>query len=94
MTSDLLRRAADRVEQRAADCPTNPTDYRDLCAWLQRGRTVPTVTARWWATMGPEVAGPLAEILRDAAFEIEYGDAEDRYHGQIVLAKAILGEQP
>jgi hypothetical protein len=102
MSADLLRQAAERIEQLAGDCPTNTADYRHLCSFLSRGNggVIGQPTLQWWNTMGPDIGAPLAAVLR------MYADACERHVAgrpvedligdtpAFALARAILGEQP
>jgi hypothetical protein len=74
---------------------TSPTSGHDVASGGYEGGGVEREEdAVWISTLGPQIAVPLVEILRDAAFELDGGDDEDRYEGQVKLARLILGEQP
>ena len=100
--SVLLQRAADLLEERASRtvfCGPWWTSGNEVWtggdgeALAAKAHT--TFTAHWIAMMDPEMAKPLANILRGVAFTLdchpEYADLERNY---IALAKQILRESP
>ena len=101
MSAELLRRAADRIEQLAADCPTNTAEYKHLCSFLSRGNggVIGQPTLRWWYVMGPQIGAPLAAWLRGEASDSEQCDCEydcslEKWNAAVAFARVILGEQP
>lgn len=93
MSAELLRRAADRIEQLANDCPTNQGDFQQLCSFLLRSGAMPRPLVYWLHAMGPQIGRPLATWPRGEAryWEEERQDCSD---AAIEIARLILGEQP
>jgi hypothetical protein len=87
VTAETLRDAAALIEATAAAIPAAHRDTWRLSR--VRNTLVP-----WVALMGPDVAAPLASILRWSAFELDHGDETDRHEDQVALARTILGETP
>ncbi len=67
MSAETLRRAADRIEQRAEK--TGGPDWKTWLSFGARTGQIPPGTAQWVNTLGPQVAAPLVAWLRAEADE-------------------------
>ena len=122
MTAELLRRAADRIEQLAAEAKPGPwirdtgidhqggevllvssanvTDQFPVVAEMGGTAVIDQRNAAWIATLGPQVAAPLAAWLREEAhlgplYQIDGQNRDPDFPSPAVqLARAILGEEP
>lgn len=99
----LLQRAADELELRAAHFANYVEAQADeenphasaLAHWVYCNvETLSSFSARGWITMvAPPIAQPLANILRDAAFNLDaHPEYRTHYLSYIALAEAVLGE--
>jgi uncharacterized protein YfdQ (DUF2303 family) len=105
MSAELLRRAATKLEELAADTTRGPWDvehdYSGVVADSDYGGTVSIGgfdrpgDNEWAATMGPQIAAPLAAWLRAEAtrFENEGWDGAEPDWAPLVFARALLGEE-
>lgn len=110
MSADLLRRAAERLEELAANTSAGPWqligDWGIPNGWTavwsagvgqyvaeNPGSTVSRPDVQWIATLGPQIAAPLAAWLRAEAQYMK-DERDDSSDSAVQLARAILKETP